>query len=87
MGRQLVTSRRDRSVRNVGLQVIDIVNRKATQELWDASENLDAACEACHKSYWYPGETLEYYRRLDRRLREHNYPNGTKERGPEAAVK
>jgi hypothetical protein len=75
------------ALRNVGLQVIDIVNRKATQELWDASENLDAACEACHKSYWYPGETLEYYRRLDRRLRENNYPNGTKEREPEPAVK
>ena len=64
------------ALRNVGLQVMDIVDRKATQELWDASENLDAACEACHRSYWYPGETRDYYRRLDRRMREHNYPGG-----------
>ena len=71
------------ALRNVGLQVIDIVNRKATQELWDASENLDAACEACHRSYWYPGETLDYYRRLDRRMRDHNYPTGTKLPEPE----
>jgi hypothetical protein len=71
------------ALRNVGLQVIDIVNRKATQELWDASENLDAACEACHRSYWYPGETLDYYGRLDRRMRQHNYPGGTKLPEPE----
>ena len=72
------------ALRNVGLQVMDIVDRKATQELWDASENLDAACEACHKSYWYPGETSDYYRRLDRRMREHNYPGGkTKDPEPE----
>jgi len=71
------------ALRNVGLAVIDIVNRKATQELWDASENLDAACEACHRSYWYPGETRDYYRGLDRRMREHNYPTGTREPEPE----
>ena len=72
------------ALRNVGLQVMDIVDRKATQELWDASENLDAACEACHRSYWYPGETSDYYRRLDRRMREHNYPGGkTKDPEPE----
>jgi hypothetical protein len=70
------------ALRNVGLQVMDIVDRKATQELWDASENLDAACEACHRSYWYPGETLDYYRRLDRRMRQHNYPSGTREPEP-----
>ena len=66
------------ALRNVGLQVMDIVDRKATQELWDASENLDAACENCHRSYWYPGETPEWYRGLDRRMRERNYPTGTR---------
>jgi len=59
------------ALRNVGLQVIDIVKRKDVSELWDASDNLDTACESCHKSYWYPGETPEFYRRLDRRLKEH----------------
>ena len=34
------------------------MNWKAMQELGDASENLDAACEACHRSDWYPGETM-----------------------------
>jgi hypothetical protein len=59
------------ALRNVGLEVLDIVKRKNVQELWDASDNLDSACENCHKSYWYPGETPEYYAKLDRRLHEY----------------
>lgn len=58
------------ALRNVGLEVLDIVKRKDTNELWDAAENLDGACESCHRSYWYPGENAEYYSRLDRRLDE-----------------
>ena len=58
------------ALRNVGLEVLDIVRRKDVKELWDASDNLDQACENCHRSYWYPGETPEFYGRLDRRLRD-----------------
>ncbi len=58
------------ALRNVGLEVLDIVKRKDVKELWDASDNLDSACEACHRSYWYPGETPAFYTRLDRRLRD-----------------
>ena len=57
------------TLRNVGLQVLDIVKRKDVAELWDAAENLDVACEGCHRSYWYPGETPEFYRKLDSGLR------------------
>jgi len=56
------------ALRNVGLQVLDIVKRKNVAELWDAAENLDIACESCHRSYWYPGETPEFYRKLDSEL-------------------
>ena len=38
------------TLRNVGLEVLDIVKRKDVNELWDAGENLDAACENCHRS-------------------------------------
>jgi hypothetical protein len=61
------------ALRNVGLQVLDIVKRKDVAELWDAAENLDIACESCHRSYWYPGETPEFYRKLDSGL-----PSATK---------
>jgi hypothetical protein len=64
------------ALRNVGLQVLDIVKRKNTQELWDASENLDEACEACHKSYWYPKEDATFYRTLDKRLHDTPAPKG-----------
>jgi hypothetical protein len=58
------------ALRNVGLQVLDIVNRKDVKELWDASENLDAACENCHRSYWYPKEDDQFYKKLDRQISE-----------------
>jgi hypothetical protein len=44
------------TLRNVALEVMDIVKRRGAAELWDAGENLDVACEACHRGYWYPGE-------------------------------
>jgi hypothetical protein len=47
---------------------LDIVKRKDVKELWDAGTNLDDACENCHRSYWYPGETPEFYKKLNDRL-------------------
>jgi hypothetical protein len=44
------------ALRNVALEVMDIVKRRGVDELWDAGENLDVACEGCHRGYWYPGE-------------------------------
>ena len=55
------------ALRNVGLAVLDIVKRKDVDELWDAAENLDQACENCHLEYWYPGERV-LLRKLDQRL-------------------
>jgi hypothetical protein len=57
------------ALRNVGLQVLDIVKRKDVNELWDAGENLDQACESCHLIYWYPGDKA-LLERLDRQLEE-----------------
>jgi hypothetical protein len=58
------------ALRNVALEALDVVKRKDVAELWDVGENLDKACEACHRSYWYPGEGAEFYRKLERRLEE-----------------
>jgi hypothetical protein len=57
------------ALRNVGLEVLEIVKRKDVNELWDAGDNLDRACESCHVAYWYPGEA-EYLKKLDMRLDE-----------------
>ena len=58
------------AMRNVALEALEVVRRKDVNELWDVGENLDKACEACHRSYWYPGEGAEFYRKLRRRLEE-----------------
>ena len=42
------------ALRNVGLEVMEIVKKKNLAELWDAGSNLDHACEQCHLEYWYP---------------------------------
>jgi hypothetical protein len=55
------------ALRNVGLQVLEIVKKRDTQQLWDAGDNLDQACESCHLAYWYPGEK-EFLKKLDKRL-------------------
>ncbi|MBI3492721.1 MAG: hypothetical protein HY047_13230 [Acidobacteria bacterium] len=57
------------ALRNVGLEVLEIVKRKDVKELWDAGENLDQACENCHIEYWYPGDKA-LLKKLDRRLEE-----------------
>lgn len=58
------------ALRNVALEALDVVKRKDVKELWDVGENLDNACEACHRSYWYPGEGAEFRQKLKRRLEE-----------------
>ena len=58
------------ALRNVGLEVMEIVEKKDANALWQAAEDLDIACEACHRSYWYPGETSRFYEKLDRRLKD-----------------
>jgi hypothetical protein len=55
------------ALRNVGLEVLEIVKRKDPKELWDAADNLDQACESCHVAFWYPGEG-ELIKKLDKKL-------------------
>lgn len=57
------------ALRNVGLEVLEIVKKKDAKALWDAGEDLDVACETCHIEYWYPGEK-DLMPKLDQKLRE-----------------
>jgi hypothetical protein len=69
------------ALRNVGLEVLDIVNKKNVDELWNAGEDLDIACEACHRSYWYPKEDAAFYDKLRRRLEGLQTPSPTQGSG------
>jgi hypothetical protein len=55
------------ALRNVGLEVLEIVKKRNVAELWDAGENLDQACERCHIEYWYPGDKA-LLQKIDRRI-------------------
>jgi len=57
------------ALRNVGLEVLEIVKKKDAGELWDAGDNLDQACEACHLEYWYPGDKA-LLKKIDRRIQD-----------------
>jgi hypothetical protein len=57
------------ALRNVGLEVLEIVKQKKVAELWDAGDNLDQACESCHLQYWYPGDTA-LLQRIDRDIQK-----------------
>ena len=44
------------ALRNVSLEVLDVVKKKDVDALWQAGGDLDEACEGCHLEYWYPGD-------------------------------
>jgi cytochrome c556 len=44
------------ALRNVALEVLDVVKKKDVDGIFAASGDLDEACEACHLEYWYPGD-------------------------------
>jgi hypothetical protein len=35
---------------------MQIADRKDADGLFEASADVDSACEACHLEYWYPGD-------------------------------
>jgi cytochrome c556 len=59
------------ALRNVGLEILEIVKKKNADEMWEAGDNLDQACESCHIQYWYPGDKA-LLEKVDRSLRELN---------------
>ncbi len=44
------------ALRNAAKEVMDIADKKDANALFEASADLDNACEACHLEYWYPGD-------------------------------
>ncbi|MCU1381917.1 MAG: hypothetical protein JWL71_614 [Acidobacteria bacterium] len=74
------------ALRNVGLEVLEIVKRKDANELWDAAGNLDQACESCHVAYWYPGEGA-LMKRLDQKLEDLYGAKGDRTKTPGADPK
>jgi hypothetical protein len=34
------------------------VDKRDAQKLFDVGEDIDKACENCHRQYWYPNEQI-----------------------------
>lgn len=43
-------------LRNAALEVMEIADKRDVKALFEASADVDMACEACHLEYWYPGD-------------------------------
>ena len=50
------------------MEILEIVKKKKSDELWQAGDDLDQACESCHIQYWYPGDKA-LLEKVDRNLR------------------
>jgi Cytochrome C' len=44
------------ALRNAAKEVMEIAEKRDAKALFEASADLDMACEACHLEYWYPGD-------------------------------
>ena len=44
------------ALRNAAKEVLDVAERRDVKALFEASADVDMACEACHLEYWYPGD-------------------------------
>jgi hypothetical protein len=44
------------ALRNAAKEVMAVVDKRDVKALFEASADIDMACEGCHLEYWYPGD-------------------------------
>ena len=44
------------ALRNAALEVMEVADKRDAKALFEASADVDMACENCHLEYWYPGD-------------------------------
>ncbi|HLG60204.1 MAG TPA: hypothetical protein VI485_32985 [Vicinamibacterales bacterium] len=49
---------RAKHLHDVAADVMKVIDAKDTQKLFDIGEEVDRACENCHRQYWYPNEVI-----------------------------
>jgi hypothetical protein len=49
---------RARALHDIAQSVLDVVDKRDAQKLFDVGEDIDKACENCHRQYWYPNEQI-----------------------------
>jgi hypothetical protein len=49
---------RVRAFRDVSVEVLQAIDAKDADKLFDVGGRLDTTCESCHRQYWYPNERI-----------------------------
>jgi hypothetical protein len=49
---------RAKALHDIAQSVLEVVDKRDAQKLFDVGEDIDKACENCHRQYWYPNEQI-----------------------------
>ena len=49
---------RAKALHDIATSVLEVAEKKDAQKLFDMGEDIDKACENCHRQYWYPNEKI-----------------------------
>jgi len=49
---------RAKALHDTAQSVLEVVDKRDAQKLFDVGEDIDKACENCHRQYWYPNEQI-----------------------------
>ena len=47
-------------LREAGLAIVQAVDAKNADKVFELGADVEDACESCHRQYWYPNEKLPY---------------------------
>jgi cytochrome c556 len=43
---------------NAAMLAVEAIDKKDADRVFEVGENIDQACELCHRNYWYPNEKI-----------------------------
>jgi hypothetical protein len=49
---------RAKKLHEAGLAVLQAIDAKDSQKVFEVGEQIEQACENCHRQYWYPNEQI-----------------------------
>ena len=47
-----------RNLHDAGVAVLHAIDAKDSQKVFEIGEQIEVACESCHRQYWYPNEKI-----------------------------
>ena len=49
---------RARNLHDAGVAVLQAIDARDSQKVFEIGEQIEVACESCHRQYWYPNEQI-----------------------------